>query len=148
MSWTNEPGPAWNRGETHRSFLNAAARRSKATPDMSDFSYPPAPAQNEIWAFDKVRPILVDYDKLRYRLMPYIYSLDWRVTKEDYTIQRPLVMDWRTDPNTRDIGDEFMFAPQFLSVRFCSRMRLKNSVFARFSGVVRLLNGRVTKGWA
>ncbi len=54
--------------------------------------------QNEIWAFDKVRPILVDYDKLRYRLMPYIYSLAWRVTNEDYTIQRPLVMDWRTDP--------------------------------------------------
>ncbi len=70
--------------------------------------------QNEIWAFDKVRSILVDYDKLRYRLMPYIYSLAWRVTNEDYTIQRPLVMDWRTDPNTRDIGDEFMFGPAIL----------------------------------
>jgi alpha-D-xyloside xylohydrolase len=70
--------------------------------------------QNEIWAFDKVRPILVDYDKLRYRLMPYIYSLAWRVTNEDYTVQRPLVMDWRTDPNTRDIGDEFMFGPAIL----------------------------------
>ena len=57
---------------------------------------------------------MVDYDKLRYRLMPYIYSLAWRVTNEDYTIQRPLVMDWRTDPNTRDIGDEFMFGPAIL----------------------------------
>ena len=46
--------------------------------------------------------------------MPYIYSLAWRVTNEDYTIQRPLVMDWRTDPNTRDIGDEFMFGPAIL----------------------------------
>ena len=70
--------------------------------------------QNEIWAFDKVRPILVDYDKLRYRLIPYIYSLAWRVTNEDYTIQRPLVMDWRTDPNTRDIADQFMFGPAIL----------------------------------
>jgi alpha-D-xyloside xylohydrolase len=70
--------------------------------------------QNELWAFDKVRPILVDYDKLRYRLMPYIYSLAWRVTHEDYTIQRPLVMDWRTDPNTHDIGDQFMFGPAML----------------------------------
>ena len=70
--------------------------------------------QNEIWAFDKVEPILIQYDKLRYRLMPYIYSLAWRVTNEDYTIQRPLVMDWRTDPNTRDIGDEFMFGPAIL----------------------------------
>ena len=70
--------------------------------------------QNEIWSFDKVEPILIAYDKLRYRLMPYIYSLAWRVTNEDYTIQRPLVMDWRTDPGTRDIGDEFMFGPSFL----------------------------------
>ena len=58
--------------------------------------------------------MLVSYDKLRYRLMPYIYSIAWRVTNEDYTIQRPLVMDWRTDSNTHDIGDEFMFGPAIL----------------------------------
>jgi alpha-D-xyloside xylohydrolase len=69
---------------------------------------------NEIWAFDKVEPILIAYDKLRYRLMPYIYSLAWDVTTDDYTIQRPLVMDWRTDANTHDIGDEFMFGPSIL----------------------------------
>ncbi len=70
--------------------------------------------QNEIWAFDKVEPILINYDKLRYRLMPYIYSLAWRVTNDDYTIQRPLVMDWRTDGRVRDIGDQFMFGPALL----------------------------------
>ena len=70
--------------------------------------------QNEIWSFNKVEPILIDYDKIRYRLMPYIYSLAWRVTNEDYTIQRPLVMDWRADPRTRDIGDQFMFGPSIL----------------------------------
>jgi alpha-D-xyloside xylohydrolase len=67
-----------------------------------------------LWSFDKVEPILVSYDKLRYRLMPYIYSLAWKVTSEDYTIQRPLVMDWRTDPNTWNLGDEFMFGPAIL----------------------------------
>ena len=70
--------------------------------------------QNEFWAFDKVEPILIAYDKLRYRFMPYIYSLAWRVTNGDYTIQRPLVMDWRNDANTRDIGDQFMFGPAVL----------------------------------
>lgn len=69
---------------------------------------------NELWSYDKVEPILVDYDKLRYRLMPYIYSLAWKVTHEDYTIQRPLVMDWRTDPKTWNLGDEFMFGPALL----------------------------------
>ena len=70
--------------------------------------------ENEIWSYDRVEPILIKYDKLRYRLMPYIYSLAWRATKEDYTIQRPLVMDWRTDPKVRDIGDQFMFGPSIL----------------------------------
>jgi alpha-D-xyloside xylohydrolase len=69
---------------------------------------------NELWAYDKVEPTLIRYDKLRYRLMPYIYSLAWKVTNEDYTIQRPLVMDWRTDEKTWNVGDEFMFGPAIL----------------------------------
>ena len=48
-------------------------------------------------------PILIQYDKLLYRLLPCIYSLAWRVTNEDYTIQRPLVMAWRTDPKVASI---------------------------------------------
>ena len=69
---------------------------------------------NEMWTYDKVEPILISYDKLRYRLMPYIYSLAWKVTNEDYTIQRPLVMDWRKDAKTWNIGDQFMFGPAIL----------------------------------
>ncbi|MBV9180944.1 MAG: DUF5110 domain-containing protein [Acidobacteria bacterium] len=71
-------------------------------------------AQNELWTYDKVKPILIAYDKLRYRLLPYIYSLAWRVTSDDYTIQRPLIMDWREDSKTHDISDEFMFGPALL----------------------------------
>jgi alpha-D-xyloside xylohydrolase len=69
---------------------------------------------NEMWTYDKVEPILLQYDKLRYRLMPYIYSLAWRVHNDDYTMQRPLVMDWRLDPKVREIGDQFMFGPAIL----------------------------------
>jgi alpha-D-xyloside xylohydrolase len=69
---------------------------------------------NEMWTYDKVEPILIQYDKLRYRLMPYIYSLAWKVTNEDYTIQRPLIMDWRKDQKTWNIGDQFMFGPSIL----------------------------------
>jgi alpha-D-xyloside xylohydrolase len=69
---------------------------------------------NEMWTYDKVEPTLIRYDKLRYRLMPYIYSLAWKVSSEDYTIQRPLVMDWRTDEKTWNIGDQFMFGPALL----------------------------------
>jgi alpha-D-xyloside xylohydrolase len=71
-------------------------------------------AQNEMWVYDRVYPALLATDRLRYRLMPYIYSLAWKVTNEDYTIQRPLVMDFRADRATWEIGDEFLFGPALL----------------------------------
>jgi alpha-D-xyloside xylohydrolase len=69
---------------------------------------------NEVWTYPSIEATLILYDKLRYRLMPYIYSLAWKVHSEDYTIQRPLVMDWRTDAKTWNLGDEFMFGPALL----------------------------------
>ena len=71
--------------------------------------------QNELWSYGaEAQKTLVAYDKLRYRLMPYIYSLAWKVTNEGYTIMRPLVMDFRTDVRAQNIGDEFMFGPAIL----------------------------------
>jgi alpha-D-xyloside xylohydrolase len=67
-----------------------------------------------MWSYPKVESSLIEYDKLRYRMMPYIYSLAWKVSDGDYTIQRPLVMDWRSDPQTWNIGDQFMFGPAVL----------------------------------
>ena len=69
---------------------------------------------NELWIYDKVFPALLAVDRLRYRLLPYVYSLAWKVTSQDYTIQRPLVMDFRLDPATWDVGDQFMFGPDLL----------------------------------
>ncbi len=70
--------------------------------------------ENEVFSYGPVTPILISFDKLRYRLLPYIYSLAWQVTRHDSTIMRPLVMDWRTDPNVWNIGDQFMFGPELL----------------------------------
>ena len=69
---------------------------------------------NELWTYDQVYPTLLSFDRLRYRLLPYVYSLAWKVTSEDYTIQRPLVMDFREDRATWEIGDEFLFGPDIL----------------------------------
>jgi alpha-D-xyloside xylohydrolase len=71
-------------------------------------------AHNEPWSYEKIEPTLLEYDKLRYRLMPYIYSLAWRVHHNDYTMQRPLVMDWRKDAKVWNAPDEFMFGPALL----------------------------------
>lgn len=57
---------------------------------------------------------MLAYDKLRYRLMPYIYSLTGEVTHDDYTIMRALIMDFPHDKITKNIGDQFMFGPAIL----------------------------------
>lgn len=57
---------------------------------------------------------LAKYNKLRYRLMPYIYSQAWKVTNENYTIMRHLVMDYRADLNVRNIDNQFMFGPSLM----------------------------------
>jgi alpha-D-xyloside xylohydrolase len=57
---------------------------------------------------------MVYYDKLRYRLMPYIYSLAGWTYLNDYTMMRGLAMDFSADQNVLNIGDQYMFGPSFL----------------------------------
>ena len=69
----------------------------------------------EIWQFaPQVSKILLDYDRLRYRLIPYIYSLSWDVTHRSGTMMRPLVMDFQDDPYVAGIGDEYSFGKGLL----------------------------------
>ncbi|HKV82281.1 MAG TPA: TIM-barrel domain-containing protein, partial [Candidatus Sulfotelmatobacter sp.] len=73
------------------------------------------PDENELWSYGPdAQKILVNFDRLRYRMLPYIYSLAWKTTSESYTPMRPLVMDFRTDPRADNIGDQFMYGPAFL----------------------------------
>jgi alpha-D-xyloside xylohydrolase len=53
-------------------------------------------------------------DRLRYRLLPYIYTLAGEVTHHAGTMLRPLVMDFAGDKLARDLPDEYMFGPAFL----------------------------------
>lgn len=72
----------------------------------------------EIWRFgepgDMMYDTLVKYLRLRYRLLPYIYSLAGQVTHQDYTMLRALPFDFRHDPATYNISDQFMFGPALL----------------------------------
>ena len=54
------------------------------------------------------------YNKLRYRLMPYIYSLAGQVYFDDYTIMRALVMDFAGDKNVENIDDQYMFGSSLM----------------------------------
>lgn len=74
-----------------------------------------APDKNELWSYGpQAQAILTSFDRLRYRLMPYIYSLAWKITSESYTLMRPLIMDFPSDPRIMNIGDQFMFGPAIL----------------------------------
>ncbi|MDE6795636.1 MAG: DUF5110 domain-containing protein [Muribaculaceae bacterium] len=57
---------------------------------------------------------VVYYTNLRYDLMPYIYSLAGKTYFDDYTVMRPMVMEFTADTATREIGDQYMFGNAFL----------------------------------
>ena len=57
---------------------------------------------------------IVTYTKLRYRMMPYIYSLAGKAYFDDYTIMRALVMDFGKDKQVENIGDQYMFGPSLM----------------------------------
>jgi alpha-D-xyloside xylohydrolase len=70
---------------------------------------------NEVWSYGKAaEPILEKYLKLRYQLMPYIYSLGYRTYESGAPYMRALFMDFPDDPNVAGMGDEYMFGPAFL----------------------------------
>ena len=65
----------------------------------------------EIWEMGEFTDELIRIDNLRYRLLPYIYSLSWMVTNKDYTMMRGLPMDFSSDSKTFSIDDQYMFGP-------------------------------------
>ena len=71
--------------------------------------------QNEVWSYGKqAEPILEKYLRLRYQLMPYLYSLAYRTHLTGAPFMRGLFMDFGDDPKVADIGDEYMFGPALL----------------------------------
>jgi alpha-D-xyloside xylohydrolase len=62
----------------------------------------------------ETQKVLMAYNELRYRMLPYNYSVAWKVTSEGYTILRPLAMDFPQDQKALAISDSHMFGPAFL----------------------------------
>jgi len=70
---------------------------------------------NEVWSYgSQAEPILEKYLRLRYQLMPYIYSLGYGTWVTGAPFMRALPLDFPGDPNVTDIRDEYMFGPAFL----------------------------------
>ncbi len=71
----------------------------------------------EMWTLGGDSPAYnaeLKFDRLRYALFPYIYSMAGWTTQHSYTMLRPLVMDFPADRAARELNDEFMFGPALL----------------------------------
>ena len=83
------------------------------TPTLRVHGQRPATA---IWEYGKAaEPILADFLRLRYQLMPYIYSLGYGTYRSGAPFMRALFMDFPNDPRVAGLTDEYMFGPAFLA---------------------------------
>ena len=89
----------------------------------------------------------VYYDKLRYRLMPYLYSMAGWVHLNDYTMMRGLVMDFGSDLDVHDIKDQWMFGPALMACPVAEyKARNRSVYFPKQSGWYDLYTGEPIQG--
>ncbi len=74
--------------------------------------------RRELWNFGDVGDLfydtLIKFNQLRYRLMPYIYSMAGKVWKDDYTMLRMLAFDYPEDAIAREIRDQYLFGESLM----------------------------------
>lgn len=87
------------------------------------------------------------YMRLRYRLMPYLYSLTGAVHFEDYTMLRGLPMDFASDRNVADISDQWMFGPALMPCPVSEyKVRSRSVYFPQCEGWYDFYNGKFING--
>lgn len=89
-------------------------------------------------AGEPVYDALVDAVKLRYALLPYIYSTSWDVTRNQSTFMRALFMDFIDDKLTWNVNDEYMFGKAFL---------VAPVLHAQYTPEVQQKNLKENEGW-
>jgi alpha-D-xyloside xylohydrolase len=89
----------------------------------------------EFYRFDeKTQGILRSYLDLRYRLLPYLYSVAWQVTSSGSTFMRPLVMDFPNDAPALNIGNQYLFGPAIMVIPITSAGTTTQSVYLPAGG--------------
>src|ERR1035441_5090989 len=113
--WTTDTGGFQERDPSDAAYQEVFVRWFEYGTFCPIFRTHGARKTNELWSYGpRAQQILTSYDNLRYRLLPYIYSLAWKVTSEGYTPMRALVMEFPGDGNALDIPDEFLLGPALL----------------------------------
>jgi alpha-D-xyloside xylohydrolase len=90
---------------------------------------------------------LIWYNQLRYRLMPYLYSLAGMCHFGDYTLMRPLMMDFPDDARVLNVGDQYLLGPQLLVCPvYTYQARSRNVYFPKGSLWYSLYDGSLQQG--
>lgn len=115
--FTGSSGRWFQKGEFPRGVADAAYREfyvrmlqwASMLPVMRSHG---TDTPREIWQFGSEGTVhydaIADAIGLRYRLLPYLYSLAAMQTRQDYTMARMLAFDFAADPNVLDIADQYM----------------------------------------
>jgi len=87
------------------------------------------------------------YTQLRYRLMPYIYTMAGMSHFNDFTIMRALMMDYSTDKNVLNVSDQYMFGKELMICPvYQYKARTREVYFPKEAGWYNLYNGKYITG--
>ena len=119
----HEPGwwfsnGAYEKGQEDEGFKELYTRWFQFAAFCPLFRAHGADFPREPWAFgtpeSRTYQTLLKFTNLRYRLLPYIYSMAWKVTSGNYTMMRALPFDFMNDSAVFKINDQYMFGPAIM----------------------------------
>jgi alpha-D-xyloside xylohydrolase len=86
--------------------------------------------ETEVWSYGKqAEAVITKYLRLRYKLLPYIYSLGKTTYDTGAPFMRALFMDFPNDPKVSNLGDEYMFGPALLVAPVTEQGRESRQVY-------------------
>ena len=86
--------------------------------------------ENEVWSYgSNTEKVLVKFLKLRYKLMPYLYSSAWKVTTDNLPFMRALFVDYMNDPKCLDIRDQYLFGQSLMVAPITAAGQDKREVY-------------------
>lgn len=106
-------------------------------------------------AGEPVYDALVDAVRLRYRFLPYIYSLSWQVSRHDDSFMRALFMDFKADRKTWNNSRQYMFGHNIfvcpvLDPLYTPEKRIDTDALTGWdnAGDAEMVDGQIAVNWS
>ena len=99
----------------------------------------------EPWMYPEVSDLVKELMLFRYRMSPYLYSLEYEASKTGAPVMRPMVYEFQDDGNVYDIDDEFMFGRDILVAPIMEEAADSRAVYLPGDGVWYDMNGSFTR---